>query len=104
MKPDGCLALREPPSLPWFIFQWRPLFAIFCLQVWLVSYPPPSSAKASSAPRKRDSDVMSSLASRYRPEAALFQSIFPFHLVLNDKLRVVQVKGGMEVFCGTGGV
>ena len=55
------------------------------MQVWLVTIP------ATNSDVKRIVSDMSLMASQYRPEASLFHSIFPFHLVLNEKLRVIQV-------------
>ena len=62
------------------------------MQVWLVAFafiqpqphqPPPEALRNTSS--------LSSPVPQYRPEAALFTSLFPFHLVLSDKLRILQV-------------
>ena len=55
------------------------------MQVWLITLP------TAQTEVKRTSSDRAIKANQYRPEAVLFQSIFPFHLVLNEKLRVIQV-------------
>ena len=75
--------------IEWIISVMHPCIPIFP-QVWLVAFPSISSQQelAPHAPRRVPS---SSLGLLYRPESGLFSTIFPFHLVLSEDLRVVQV-------------
>ena len=59
--------------------------------MWLVSF-----TEQSLCLRKEAEITCQASASRYIPEPALFHRLFPFHLVVDERLRVVQLGTGLR--------
>ena len=61
------------------------------LQVWHVSYP-------EQAQFKREFEVLERklAATSYSPEPSLFYSLFPFHMLLDEDLNLVQIGSGLN--------
>ena len=61
------------------------------LQVWLVTFP-----EQLKCLRKEAEICLQANTSHYVPEPELFHRIFPYHVVLDDQLRVVQIGTGLR--------
>ena len=59
--------------------------------MWLVTFP-----EQSKCLRKEAELTCQASASRYIPEPALFHRLFPFHLVVDERLVVVQLGTGLR--------
>ena len=62
-------------------------------QVWLVSYPEEPQLKCFE---REDSASLAAASSTFSPGPDLFHRSFPFHLVLDADLRVVQLGSGLR--------
>ena len=70
------------------------LLHILVPQVWHVSFPEQQAYAADVAALAAQSAAM-----RYTPEPSLFFSLFPFHLLIDQDMRLVQVCGGVSRVC-----